>query len=118
MSIVANGKFHFGETWQFIGNARDAFGNPLNLTGAAVNLKLTYPGPGGTTFLSLSAPSSGGSITNAAAGQYLFLISPSQQSGLTVNGLHYTVQIVLSNGEVTTQNTGELTIVSDDFNQV
>ena len=117
MSIEIDGRFHIGETWPFIGNARDAYGNALNLTGATVNLKFTYPGPGGTTFLSLSTPTNG-SITNAVAGQYLFLITPAQQAGLTMSGLHYTVQIVLASGEVTIQNTGELTIVSDDFNQI
>ena len=116
MSISVDGKFHFGETWQFIGHARDEYSNPLDLTGATVSLKITTQDPL-ATFLSLSTPATG-SITNATEGEYLFLVTPSQQSALTSTALHYTVQIVLADSVTTIQNTGELTILSDDFNQI
>jgi hypothetical protein len=115
MSTIANGKFHYGETWDITGVARDAVGQVLDLTNGIVQLRITTAA---AVVLDLSTPSTG-FITDAVNGKYLFQISADQQitAGLTLKYYTYEVRVILQDGTRSVQNTGILTILPSKFTQ-
>ena len=91
MSTWQSGKFHLGETWIIGGIARDQNGVVLDLTGATVRLRVVTETPN-SVILDLSTPANGSINTPATAGGYTFLITPLQQSTMTLTSYDYEVR--------------------------
>ena len=111
MSTRIDGTFHAGETWLIRGTACDENGNALDLTGATVQLRVTNSS---AVVLDLATPLNG-SITDAVSGQYRFVITPAQQTGMPLTSYDFEVRVELPDGTVTVQNTGRIIIKPSKF---
>ncbi len=60
--------------------------------------------------LDLATPVDGSINIPATAGSYTFLITAVQQQFMTLTGYNYEVRVTLSNGNVTTQNKGNIEV--------
>lgn len=110
MSIWQSGTFYIGETWTISGHVRDANGLIVDLTGATIQLRITL---GNSMIFDLV----GVILPPATAGAYLFEITPDQQvqANVTLTTYRYEVRATLSDGTVSVQNVGEITIVPSKF---
>jgi hypothetical protein len=111
MSTETNGVFHRGESWVITGHAQDSSGSPLDLTGGTVQLRIVSDA---AVALDLTTPTDG-SIVTPLGGLYQFVITPAQQTALTLSAYAYEVRITLSDGEITVQNEGEITVKPSKF---
>lgn len=113
MSNTQNVKFKLGETWTIIGTVRDSDRAEMSLTGATVRLRVAGPS---AVKLTVATPS-GGTITNAARGQYRFEISPAAQTaaGLTAGTYDYEVKVEFSDGKASIQNDGRFVVSESLF---
>ena len=108
MSIWQSGTFYIGETWVIAGHVRDANGVIVDLTGATIQLRVTLAN-------SVIFDLVGVILPPPAAGAYMFEITPDQQVGLALTTYKFEVRATLSDGTITVQNTGELTIIPSKF---
>jgi hypothetical protein len=114
MSININGVFHIGETWIIQGFARDEDGDPLDLTGATVQLRIVTTRPN-AVILDLGTPNDGQINIPTTNGSYTFLITPNQQLAMTLTSYLYEVRVTLNDGTISVQNTGEITVKPSKF---
>jgi hypothetical protein len=107
-----SGTFYIGETWVISGYVRDANGNIEDLTGATIQLRITL---GNSVIFDLTTPTDGAILQPPTAGTYLFEITPDQQAGLALTTYRYEVRAMLSDGSVSVQNIGEITVIPSKF---
>lgn len=112
MSLVKNGEFFRGETWVVDGQVKSQSGQPLDMTGGRVLLRMEDFSSNGTPIIDLSTSTGGGSLTNAASGQFEFVISPAQQDSANVLVQHYRYEIkaYLASNESFVQVTGTIEV--------
>lgn len=108
MSIWQSGTFYIGETWVISGYVRDANGRIEDLTGATIQLRITL---GNSVIFDLT----GTILPPPTEGAYLFEITPEQQIGLAVTTYRYEIRAMLSDGTVSVQNVGEITVIPSKF---
>lgn len=108
MSIWQSGTFYIGETWVISGYVRDANGSIVDLTGATIQLRITL---GNSVIFDLI----GAILTPPTMGAYQFEITPDQQADLPVTTYRYEVRARLSDGTVSVQNVGEITVIPSKF---
>ena len=99
--------FYAGETWTFQGTARDYAGNPFDLSGGTVNVRLHQMS--GSGFMDRDA-----SIVDEAGGGWLLEVSPADQEtdGLVADFYIYVVRVTLASGLVSVQSTGIMEVLS------
>jgi hypothetical protein len=108
MSIWQSGTFYIGETWVIAGYVRDANGIIVDLTGATIQLRITL---GNSVIFDLVAAI----LPPPSAGAYAFEIAPAQQTNLEVTTYRYEVRATLSDGTISVQNVGEITVIPSKF---
>lgn len=108
MSIWQSGTFYIGETWVIAGYVRDSNGIIVDLTGATIQLRMTL---GNSVIFDLT----GTIIPPPSAGAYVFEITPEQQTTLAVTTYRYEVRATLSDGTISVQNVGEITVIPSKF---
>jgi len=110
MSIWQSGTFYIGETWNISGFVRDANGIIVDLTGATIQLRITLDN-------SVIFDLVGTILPPATAGAYLFEITPDMQAqaNVALTTYRFEVRATFSDGTVTVQNTGEITVVPSKF---
>ena len=110
MSIWQSGTFYIGETWNISGFVRDANGIIVDLTGATIQLRITLDNSVIFDLVGMILPP-------ATAGAYLFEITPDMQAqaNVALTTYRFEVRATFSDGTVTVQNTGEITVVPSKF---
>jgi hypothetical protein len=108
MSNLQHIEVHMLETWSIGGEARDAFGAALDLTGATVTMRVTLEDE---LVMDVEA-----TITEELEGLYEIEVPPENQGEFVAGEpYHYEVRAVLLTGVVTVQNRGRFHVLPSSF---
>lgn len=99
--------FTLGTTWEITFALNDADGNDLDLTGATVAFRLARNNVLALLFVS---PGSDVSVDSPSQGQGTITVTPADQAHLVPAVYTYELQATLSDGRVTTQARGAVTV--------
>jgi hypothetical protein len=112
--ITQNFSIRRGDTWVETWNILDALGAAVDVTGAKFYMTIkNNTGDADPGVLQLTSPSSGIVITTAASGIVTATITATQSAALAAQTYVYDIQMKASNGDVTTLDTGTLTVSPD-----
>jgi len=100
-------RFFAGETWTFNGTARDYAGEPFDLSGGVVSVKLQQIGGSGAMDRDALFP-------DPEAGKWSLVVTPAMQEtdGLVAAYYVYTVRATLTSGLVSMQSFGVMEVLS------
>ncbi len=108
MAKIKNFDFSEGETWIIRMAARDATGEAFDLTGGSAAWAISIEN--GALVLLID-----GVITDAEAGLVDFIVSPDEHLSVTEGEYLYEMRVTLSNGIISTQIKGRLTVGESPF---
>ncbi len=108
MAKVKNFDFSEGETWVIRMQARDATGEPFDLTGGSAAWAISIENS--TLVLLID-----GAIVDAELGLVDFIVSPEEHLSVTEGEYIYEMRVTLSNGIISTQIKGRMTVGQSPF---
>lgn len=113
MATEASLEFVLGETWEIPFELNDASGDDLDLTAGSVKFRLSRRG-----VLQLELTTAGGdiSVESPSMGNGSISVSPDDQLNLYPGVFDFEIRATLSDGRVTTQAYGSLTLLRTLFN--
>jgi hypothetical protein len=103
--------FYRGNTWEILGELRDADGDPLDLTSAAVEWKVEDSS--GATILDLSI-GSGIQVTDILGGKIVITVTPTQSTAINAGTYKDELRVTDQTGAIGTQWIGSFS-VKDSF---
>ena len=113
MATEANLEFVIGETWEIPFELNDAIGEDLDLTAGSVKFRLSRRG---VLQFELTTLGSDIGIESPSTGNGTIVVEPSDQSALYPGVFDFEIRAILSDGRVTTQAYGALTLLRSLFN--